>query len=117
MSIDLHATPLYYVSMMPWVQANIFAADTILFNCCGLIYLFLFIPEELEIVAGNPGVFQLYPYPYPPNPYPWPRVRVLEGRGKGLHGFGGFGGFDKFCGLMSQKTYIFPEENIIHVTC
>ena len=70
------------------------------------------------IGRGNPGVFQLYPYPYPPNPYPWPGVRVLEGRGKGLHGFGGFG---KFCGLMSQKTYhvvYFQRENIILIhTC
>ena len=60
----------------------------------------------LEIVAGNPGVFQLYPYPYPPNPYSWPGVRVLEGKCTGLHGFGEFGGFGKFCRLMSLKTYI-----------
>ena len=39
-----------------------------------------------DVVAGNPGVFQLYPYPYPPNPYPWPGVRGLEGMGKGLEG-------------------------------
>jgi hypothetical protein len=69
------------------------------------------------IGAGNPGVFQPYPYPYPPNPYPWSGVRVLEGRGKGLHGFGGFDGFGKICGFMSLKAYIFPEGNIIHVTC
>ena len=60
----------------------------------------------VEIVTGNPGVFQLYPYPYPPNPYPWPGVQVLEGKCTGLHGFGEFGGFGKFCRLMSLKTYI-----------
>ena len=58
--------------------------------------------RSVEIVAGNPGVFQLYPYPYPPNPYPWPGVWVLEGKCTGLHGFGEFGGFGKFCRL----TYI-----------
>ena len=62
--------------------------------------------SDVEIVTGNPGVFQLYPYPYPPNPYPWLGVRVLEGKCMGLHGFGGFGGFGKICRLMSLKTYI-----------
>ena len=72
--------------------------------------------SRLVIVTGNPGVFQLYPYPYPPNPYPWPGVRVLAGMGKGLEGMEG-GGFGKFYRLMTQKNYIFPEGNIIHVTC
>ena len=43
---------------------------------------------QVVIIAGNPGVFQVYPYPYPPKPVPPPRVRVLTGRDPGFEGFG-----------------------------
>ena len=29
-----------------------------------------FFTKRVEIVRGNPGVFQGYPYPYPSQPYP-----------------------------------------------
>ena len=48
---------------------------------------------EYSSIAGNPGVFQLYPYPYPPNPYPWPGVQVLAGMGKGMEGLVGLVNF------------------------
>ena len=44
---------------------------------------------QVVIIAGNPGVFQVYPYPYPPKPVPLPRVRVLTGRDPGFEGFDG----------------------------
>ena len=56
---------------------------------------------RLEIVMGNPGVFQGYPYPYPDKPIPINKGTGFCGLGCRFSGFSGYA-----CGLQVPKKYV-----------